>query len=103
MGAVIVKGNRVLSSACNKVNRHCKYIPIKKWKSSLHAEANAILSLIKARRYDDLNGADMYVTRINKVGHSMMAKPCSHCEALALSVGIRRIFYTNEHRELIQL
>ena len=49
MGAVIVKGNRVLSSACNKVNRHCKYIPIKKWKSSLHAEANAILSLIKAR------------------------------------------------------
>lgn len=95
MGAVVVKGNRVLSSACNKVNRGCKYIKHKKWENSIHAEAHAILQLLKSDRVTDLCGSDLYVTRINKVGHLCMSKPCEFCVQLATSVGIRSIVFIN--------
>lgn len=95
MGAVIVKGNRVLSTASNRVNRGCQIIRKKKWKNSLHAEAHAIMKLLKKERLDDLAHADLYVTRINKVGHCMDSEPCEFCLDLALSVGIKRIYYTD--------
>jgi deoxycytidylate deaminase len=95
MGAVIVKGSRVLSTASNRVNRGCRLIKEKKWKNSLHAEAYAILKLLKKGRLADLAHADLYVTRINRVGHCMDSKPCEFCLDLANSVGIKRIYYTN--------
>lgn len=94
MGAVVVKGNRILSTGANQVSRGCKYIHDKKWSDSLHAEAAAILQLLKHNDLRSLAGADLYVTRINKVGHVRMAKPCRYCQDLAQAVGIRRIFYT---------
>lgn len=90
VGAVIVKGNRILSTGFNKIR------PSKELRTTtLHAEAAAILKLIKAKRLHDLSGSDIYVTRFTKGGKVSMAKPCEHCSLLIRSVGIRNVFYTD--------
>ena len=94
MGAVVVKGNRVLSTGSNRVGRGCALIKEKRWDNTLHAEAHAILKLLKKKRLHDLAGADLYVTRVNRVGHSMLSAPCPFCLNLAMSVGISKIYYT---------
>lgn len=95
MGAVVVKGSRILSVASNKINRGCQYITYKKWGNSLHAEAHAILKLLKKGKLSDLSGSVIYVTRINEKNKLMNSKPCEFCISLASSVNIKAIYYTN--------
>jgi len=90
VGAVIVKGGRVLSTGYNEI----------RWlerlrKTNIHAEEAAILKLLKARRLSSLIGSDIYVTRFTRGGAIGCAKPCANCEALIRSVGIRRVFYSD--------
>jgi deoxycytidylate deaminase len=99
MGAVVVKGRRILSVASNQINRGCALIHDKKWNNTLHAEAAAIYKLLKHHRLSDLAGADLYVTRISKVGHLRMAKPCEFCEELARAVGIKQVFFSTNAGE----
>lgn len=89
MGAVIVKGNRILSKASNKLkfstrSPHPHH--------SLHAEINAILSC----KSDDLRGASIFVYREHKDGTPAMSKPCEHCMNLIRKVGIDRVYFVNE-------
>lgn len=99
MGAVVVKGSRILATGYNQVSRGCRVITHKRWNNTLHAEASAILILLKKKRLHDLAGADLYVTRINKVGHTMLAYPCEFCLDLARSVGISKIYYSTNAGE----
>lgn len=92
LGAVIVKGGRILSTGFNSI-RPSSLLGTR----TLHAEAAAILQLMKQRRLHDLAGADIYVTRYTKGGAVGMARPCDHCRNLIRSVGIRRIHYTTDH------
>jgi deoxycytidylate deaminase len=93
MGAVITKGGCILSSASNQINRGCSTIRDKKWKNTLHAEAHAIHKLLKVDM-GALVGASMYITRINKQGSVMLAKPCPFCLSLIQAVGIKAVYYT---------
>jgi deoxycytidylate deaminase len=90
VGAVIMKGKRVLSSGFNSL----RYSNITGRPTS-HAEASAITKLLQERRMGDLVGADLYVTRFTRSGVVSCARPCNHCENLIRSVGIRRVFYTD--------
>lgn|SRR5574343_206975 len=91
VGAVIVKGGNILSTGFNKLR------PTAILKTpTLHAEAAAILKLLKDGRQADLLGADLYVSRWTRGGRVSMAKPCTACTDLCLSVGIRRVHFTNE-------
>src|SRR5688572_14161707 len=90
LGAVLVKGERILSTGFNQLR------PSGVLRTpTLHAEAAAILKLLKEGRLASLAGSEMYVTRFTKGGAVGMAKPCERCMDLIRSVGIRRIHYTN--------
>ena len=90
LGAVIVKGGRVLSTGYNQM-RPSSLLET----DTLHAEGAAILKLLKDKRLHDLSGADIYVSRFTRGGAVGLAKPCAACHALIQSVGIRRVFFTD--------
>jgi deoxycytidylate deaminase len=98
VGAVITRNGRIISVGTNQANRYSKYIDNKfrKCNASLHAEADAIMKLLKEAKLDRLAGADIHVSRVRKNGSVGMAKPCKHCTALIEAVGIRRVYYTTD-------
>lgn len=91
LGAVIVKGGRVLSTGFNS-RRPSRLLS----RPTLHAEASAVLKLLKQRRLSDLSGADLYVTRFTAGGRVGMARPCPSCMDLIRAVGIRRVYYSTD-------
>lgn len=91
LGAVIVKGSRILSVGYNSL-RPSSLLQTQ----TLHAEAAAVLKLLKERRLSDLSGAEMYVTRFTRGGRVGLACPCSDCRDLLTSVGIKRVYYTTD-------
>lgn len=89
MGAVIVKGSRIMSTGYNALR------PSSVTKTpTLHAEAAAILKLLKEKRLSDLSGAELYVTRFTPTGRVGLSRPCMACRNLCASVGIRKVHYT---------
>jgi pyrimidine deaminase RibD-like protein len=101
--AMIVSGGRILSVGYNsransglqeryKTNPHC---------NSIHAEVDAILNV---RRKIDLTGSKIVVVRRQKCDtHQnpaiVMAKPCTMCQAVLYSYGIKRAMYTISNHE----
>ena len=96
VGAVIVKGGNILSTGFNSI-RPSKILGTK----TLHAEAAAVLQLLKQRRLHDLAGSEIYVTRFTRGGRVGMAKPCSACQQLLQSVGIQRVTYTDGNGDTV--
>lgn len=94
LGAVIVKGHRILSTGYNEI-RYSKTIG----KNTLHAEAAAIRRLLDQRRLADLVGSHIFVSRWTRGGRIGMARPCDACMDLIRSVGISRIYYTQDDGE----
>jgi deoxycytidylate deaminase len=98
LGAVVVKGGRVLSTGYNEV-RYTKELD----KPTLHAEQAAILKLLKQRRLSDLVGATLYVTRFTRGGAIGCSRPCPSCTNLIRSVGITNVHYTLDNGGTSQL
>lgn len=96
LGAVIVKGSRILATGFNKRGYNSV-----SHKPTMHAEASAILKLLKQRRLHDLVGAEIYVTRYTRGGVVGMARPCPDCWALINSVGITKVHFTSETGETV--
>jgi deoxycytidylate deaminase len=90
VGAVIMKGKRVLSTGFNSI----RYSRITH-KATAHAEAAAITKLLSAKRMEDLADSTLYVTRFTRGGVVSCARPCSDCLALIQSVGISKVYYTD--------
>ena len=88
VGAVITKGDRILSTGYNELRYTGRFrLP------TLHAEASAIKKLLDQNRLSDLVGSTLYVTRFTKAGAVACSKPCHNCESLCKSVGIRTVRY----------
>ena len=101
--AMIISGGRVLSVGYNsransglqeryKTNPHC---------NSVHAEVDAILNV---RRKIDLTGSKIVVVRRLKYDtanhpYLALAKPCTMCQAVLYSYGIKRAMYTISNNE----
>ena len=96
VGAVVVRGSRVLSVGHNRIG-YSRMLPNRRFRESIHAEQDAILKLLKARRGDELIGATIYVSRINNSQKPRLSRPCAMCNSLIQAVGIRQVvFTTNE-------
>jgi dCMP deaminase len=89
IGAVIYRGNKVISVGFNKVKSHPKLANEDRF-YSLHAEMSAI---INAKQ--ELKGCSIYVYREFKEGGYALAKPCNRCMATIIESGITKIFFTD--------
>lgn len=89
VGAVIVKGGNIVSVGYNQM-RPSSFLRT----PTLHAEAAAILKLLKEGKLSTLAGSEIYVTRFTRGGSVALARPCPHCWNLCCSVGINRVHYT---------
>jgi hypothetical protein len=91
--AIILRGNKVLASAFNKVgsrSRGCGY-----WEKTIHAEVNVVKSL------GDLNllrGATLIVVRHGPDGTLKSSKPCENCRNFLQKCmdeyGLRKVIYS---------
>ncbi|AWN04522.1 CMP deaminase [Rhodococcus phage Grayson] len=91
-GAAIWKAGSLLSIGINKSRLMNEY---KTWWEdgpvpSEHAEMSAIRQCGDA----DLNGAVLYVSRVNNTGEEMFSRPCSNCSDAISSRGIKTVIYT---------
>lgn len=91
VGAVIVKGGRVLSTGYNEIG-YSKYIK----RPTVHAEERAVVNLLRDRRSSDLAGSTIYVSRFTRGGRLGLACPCQRCHALLRSVGVATAFYSTD-------
>lgn len=101
MGCVVVYKHKIISSGCNGYKTHPLQQKYNKYrfeadegKHCIHAEADALLSLIW-RKDIDFSHVTIYVYRQYKNGELAIARPCESCMALIKSLGIRNIYYTN--------
>lgn len=91
LGALIVKGGRLLSTGYNRIGDNSSLIK-QKWEGSIHAEQDAIVKLLKQGRAEQLNGSVLFVARMG----NKLAKPCPCCLSLIKSVGIKRVVYSDQ-------
>ena len=91
VGAVLVRSGRVLSTGHNKVGHRSKQ---RIWES-VHAEESAIVNALKSGSMGRIPGSILYVVRILSDGSLSCAKPCTKCNALIQSVGIKKVVYTD--------
>jgi len=96
VGAVIIHRNQVISLGTNKAKTHPRSMTAFK---AIHAELDAVLGV----PLEELRGSTMYVIRITNSELIAMAKPCIHCMALLRQVGIRKIFYSTEKRQIEEI
>ena len=103
IGAVIVKGNNVMSVGMNQnkshpiqseYNIHREFHIDDSCKHHLHAEMSAIVRIPK---YVDLNGAEIYIYRKNGNDKIAMSRPCNACFNAIMDRGIKKIHYTTEY------
>ncbi len=98
IGAVIVKGNRVVSTGYNTTKSHPLQLHYNQLagrlvpKHSCHAELAAI---INAGRHD-LSGTKMYVARRDRVGRLANCRPCGACRLALERAGITDVAFTNQ-------
>lgn len=102
LGAVLVRGHRIISSGYNSIDRHSpiqaqldnKYFPGSNSLGPKHAESDALLPFYK--RHIDLSDCTLYVYRACRSGGIGMARPCDRCMQLIKACGIKRIKYTTD-------
>ena len=92
IGAVIFKGNKIISKGFNAL-RHCSKIKpqFKEFYNSIHAEQRAILSV-----NGSIKGYDILVVRLKKDGSYGLAKPCDMCQGFIEFKKLRYVYYTTD-------
>jgi len=88
MGAVIARGNKLISVGFNRKRTH----PMSKTRfKNMHCELAAIIA---AR--GDTKGAEIYIYRETRAGIPALARPCEHCQSLIREFGLKVTYYTSE-------
>ena len=90
LGAVVAKGNRVISIGRNNMAKTHPLISRGSHKL-IHAEVDACIGLDR----DRLRGSSIYVYRETTSGEIAMAKPCVDCRNILLSFGVKTAHYTD--------
>ncbi len=100
IGAVIFKGNRIISYGHNKKGICGKIHP--KYRSkydSAHAEQQAI---INCKNWEKLKGTSILILRVTRSGFLSMSYPCENCMETIKYVGIKEIYYSNHNSEILK-
>ena len=94
IGAVIFDKKRILSTGYNKAHSTKKKLhpKFRKWETSIHAEAMAILNA-----KCDLKGKSILIVRMNAGNNLNAITPCEHCMSYLQYVGIKNVYYSDEN------
>lgn len=93
MGAVIVAGNRLISSGWNINKSHPKQKVYFNPKREIHAELSALLRCPE----NLLVGSTLYIVRKDRTVNSrvvLLAKPCPVCYEAIVDAGIEKVVYS---------
>lgn len=100
LGAVVFKGKRIISSGHNGIRSSSINNKYKNWLNALHAEQAALLGL----DWNKLSGYSILVLRISKTKEILgNAKPCSMCQELIRTIGIKDVYYSDEFGQIVKL
>lgn len=86
LGAVIAKGNKIISTGYNKKQINLKFGS--GYNKTLHAEGDAIRNAIKNKKC--LKGTTIYIWRKN----DRLSKPCKCCHKHIKKYGIKKVVYS---------
>lgn len=86
VGAVLVKGGRVLGTGSNRYRNNPAQVSL--GGVSYHAEAVALA------KSGDVEGATIYVARVTRSGLIGLAKPCDMCQELLHEHGVHTAVWT---------
>ena len=92
IGAVLVKGGRVISLGVNKIGSHKRFITPHRNNYSHHAEVDAILNISK----ESSRGATLVVAGQTASGSLINVKPCYTCSKLLNLAMVKRIVYLDK-------
>lgn len=98
IGAVIVDGNYLVSSAANTRRTHPmqgRYNILSGRNCPSHCTHAEIGALVKSRGYD-CTGSVIYVGRYERSGQLGFCKPCASCTLALRRAGVARAFYTTK-------
>lgn len=95
-GAVIVKDGEIVARGFNYIYKGRRSMN----HYSMHAERSAIYNALHCKI--DLEGASIYVVRLNKRGNLSHSKPCYHCAKKILELNIKRTYYSVSHDQICQ-
>lgn len=91
MGAVIVRGGRVIARGYNRMSalqeRASRMYGVEFF--SLHAEINALLDC------NNVKGATMFVSGVKQNGNLINCKPCKKCAKILRHIGIP-VYYSDK-------
>lgn len=96
-GAVIRKSGRTISVGINYTVNDPRILEDISAKE--HAAIHAEVAALNACRKVDLNGATIYVARVNNKGEEAMSKPCARCHKALVERGIKKVVYTIDGEE----
>lgn len=88
-GSIIVRKGKIISWGINSLRNHPSVCSDPKAQAGRHAEREAI-----RRANTNLEGATIYVARINKTGDPLLSKPCKACQEAIEKAGIKKVIYT---------
>jgi deoxycytidylate deaminase len=100
IGATIYKGKRIYSSGHNAIRSNRIHSKYKNFAQAYHAEQAAFINY--KGNWNNLSGANILIIRINQSGNINLAKPCQMCYHLIQFVGIKWIYYSNHHGEIVR-
>ena len=110
IGAVVVDGNRIISTGCNSTktspvqDRYNKYrhfddgtycIP------KIHAEIAALSPLLNNNSIN-WSKTELYIYREHKNGDRACSRPCAACARLIRDLGIKTVYYLNESGDYVK-
>jgi deoxycytidylate deaminase len=97
IGAVLVLNNKVVGKGANLSTSH----PLQSFHNlrtgriapshHLHAEIHALVDCDRS----NIQGAEIYVGRFDRLGKLAMCKPCVACEDALRRAGVNRVVYTS--------
>ena len=100
LGAVVFKGKRIISSGHNGIRSSSINNRYKEWLNALHAEQAALMGLDWTR----LSGYSLLVLRVSKTMEVLgNAKPCSMCQGLIKTIGLKDVYYSDHHGQIVKL
>jgi len=90
-GALITKGNRVLTVGVNASRNHPLVCSNPALEAGIHAEEAAMRALPSGI---DTSRLTLYVARMGRNGRPALSKPCDRCMSQIKALGIREVIYT---------